>query len=219
MFNFTKREQVIISIAFILLIALVGTYMLHYNKEEPIALVNQDSKKIEQENETIAQEQESENQLAPNPPEKKMIYVDLKGQVHNPGVIILEEGQRVIDAINKAGGLIEETADVNTVNLAAVLVDGQVVYVPSKEENLDQKGSSTANVGISQNSVSTGKINLNTATEAELDTLPGIGPSTAKKIIEYREQNNRFTAIEDILNISGIGEKKFEQIKELIEVR
>lgn len=213
MFNFTKREQIIIGIAFILFIALVGTYMLNYNKEEAITLINKESKTTEQEK-TNAQEQKAESQSTK---EKKMIYVDVKGQVHNPGVIILEEGKRVIDAINQAGGVIEENADLNMVNLAAILTDGQVVYIPSKEESSAQGNTSISNVHISQSSSS--KINLNTATETELTTLPGIGPATAKKIIEYRKQNNGFTAIEDLLNISGIGEKKFGQIKDLIEVR
>ena len=150
--------------------------------------------------------------------EKRNIILHISGEVVTPGIIKIEEGSRVIDAIEAAEGITEK-ADLNKVNLAYVLSDGQKIYIPSIYDNED-KELITDNIGeniieesfVKQDS----KININTATQTELETLTGIGPSTAMKIINYRKENGIFKNIEDIKNVPGIGESKFQAIKENI---
>ena len=173
---------------------------------------------------TDEQETESLNENEENNGE--MIIVHITGEVNNWGVIELPQGSRIIDAVNKAGGFTDE-ADVEAVNLAYVLSDGIKVYIPSKNE--DPMGDFTAEEYITADSgdnVITGGekmgesknelVNINKATQTELETLPGIGPSTALKIISYRNENGAFSSIEDIKNVNGIGDSKFESIRDLI---
>lgn len=161
--------------------------------------------------------------------EVKKIYVYITGEVNNPGVVILNEGSRIVDAINAAGGTTSK-ANVAKVNLVFVLEDGMKVNIPS---NSDLKNDSdfeyiTLNSGdgrddnyTSNNAASENKnnlknyevVNINIATQTELETLPGIGPSIALKIINYRKENGKFSSIDEIKNVNGIGENKFEKIK------
>ena len=143
------------------------------------------------------------------------ITVYVTGAINKPGVVTVKEGARTADAVNACGGLLP-TADAEKVNMAQVLKDGQQVRVPEK-----QAGSSAlpANTGKASSAVKTkadGPININTASAEELDALPGIGPAMAKRIIEYRETEGAFTAIEDIKKVKGIGEAKFEKMKDKI---
>ncbi len=141
------------------------------------------------------------------------IGVHVVGAVVNPGVYFLRQGSRVEDALEAAGGPTEE-ADLVRVNLAKRVYDEEQIYVPRLgEENPPLSPPSTSSGGQVG-----GKININTATAAELDTLPGIGPVLAQRIIDYRKANGPFAAIEDIKNVQGIGEGIFEEIKELIFV-
>ncbi|MDQ0161274.1 helix-hairpin-helix domain-containing protein [Aeribacillus alveayuensis] len=141
--------------------------------------------------------------------EEMIIYVDVKGAVKNPGVYEVKETDRVLTVIEKAGGF-HENADINQVNLAAKLVDGSIVYVPK----IGEQASNDNNQSPSNN-----KININNATMEELQTLTGIGPSKAEAIISYREENGPFQAVDEIKNVSGIGEKSFEKIKDDITVQ
>jgi competence protein ComEA len=139
--------------------------------------------------------------------------VHISGQVYYPGLVELKSGSRVKDAVDLAGGLKKE-ADIDRINLAKKLVDEEKIYVPKKGEEVDIEISS-----ISDNltSDSNSKININTCSKEELMQLSGIGEVTATKIIEYRS-TNQFKTIEDIMNVSGIGAKKFEAIKDFIIV-
>lgn len=134
---------------------------------------------------------------------RKMIYVYVCGQVNNPGVVCLEEGSRVVDVIVMAGGMTDK-ADINVINQAEPVYDGQKVYVPAFNE-----------VYV-EDTTDNGKVNLNTADESELMTLPGIGESKATAIIDYRKANGGFKTIEDIMNIPGIKTSAFNKIKEYI---
>ncbi|WP_279325961.1 helix-hairpin-helix domain-containing protein [Bacillus sp. FJAT-47783] len=141
------------------------------------------------------------------------IFIDVKGAVQKPGVYELKKSERVLQAIEKAGGFLQE-ADVNKVNLAAKLEDGTVIYVPKMGEE-----ESVITTVEAVKSVSSSKgININTATLEELQTLNGIGPSKAEAIISYREENGPFSTIEDIKKVSGIGDKSFEKIKNDISI-
>ena len=145
---------------------------------------------------------------------KKVIVVHIIGEINKPGIVELEEGARVIDAIKKAGGTTEK-ADLAQINLAYILKDGQKIYIPNTEDNDKKIEYNTANI---ENNIKEEKININTADEDELQRLPGVGASTAAKIIKYREENGSFRRIEDIQNVKGIGEAKYNDLKEQIEV-
>ena len=135
------------------------------------------------------------------------IYVDIKGAVFNPGVYKVENNTRLFQAIAKAGGLLE-AADNNAINLSMLLKDEQVVYIP-------EEGEEFPNVAICSDD-SNDLVNINTASKSQLETLPGVGPSTAQSIIDYREGNGEFSLIEDIMNVTGIGETTFNDIKDFI---
>lgn len=148
----------------------------------------------------------------------KELAVHVAGAVNRPGVYCFEEGARVIEAVKKAGPLPE--ADLDSLNLAQPLVDGAKIYVPKQGEASQAPGMSS---GMGQNSSSYSsqgvKVNINTASVKELDdALPGIGPTLAQRIVEYRELHGPFRSVEDLKNVSGIGERRFEQIKDLVTI-
>lgn len=155
--------------------------------------------------------------------EEERIFVHIAGAVNLPGIVELKQGERVKDAINKAGGLTEK-ADISKVNLAFVLEDGVKIVIPEKgeaneENNLILDNSIGDEKILQEDSKSenkTLKININKATQSELEELSGVGPSLASKIIEYRNNKGKFSSIEDIKNVSGIGENKYEAIKDYI---
>ena len=139
------------------------------------------------------------------------IYVHICGAVINPGVYKVPAGTRVYQALELAGGSSDD-AYLSGINLADKLADGQKVYIPSEGENAE--GILSTDSGDVQSVM----ININTASEAELMTLPGIGQSRAKDIINYRVKNGLFESIDDIMKVSGIKEAAFEKIKDLIKV-
>lgn len=142
------------------------------------------------------------------------VVVDVKGQVALPGVYTLSANKRVLDAITLAGGLLP-TADERMLNLAAKLVDEMVIYVPTEGEQTPFTGTIAQVPGATSDS---DLININTSDEIELMTLSGIGPSKAKAIIIYREENGLFQSIEQLKEVSGIGDQTFEAIKDFISI-
>lgn len=157
------------------------------------------------------------------------IVVDIKGEVKNQGVYYLTEGSIVEDLIREAGGITDK-ASLDLVNRAEKLTNNKCVIIPSKEESNEINGAqnalkennktSIASSSIASNSSENGNdiININTATESELIKINGIGPAKAKAIISYREESGGFGSIEDIKNVSGIGEGTFLKIKDYISV-
>ena len=139
---------------------------------------------------------------------------DHAGAVARPGLYELRDGDRAIDAIAAAGGFAPE-ADQAQLNLARLLVDGEQIRVPAVGELPVPAPTTTGGGGTG---VAGSKVNLNTADEAELDTLPGVGPATARRILEWREQNGRFSSIEDLLSVTGIGDKTFADLEQLVTV-
>ncbi len=154
------------------------------------------------------------------------IVVHVIGEVKKPGVIKLKEGARIIDAINKCGGQTEE-ADLSKINLAYVLDDGSQIYIPRVKEDIQNTTIMKTEAGnnVVVNNVTQGddeksiKVNLNTATLEKLMTLPGVGESTAQKIIEYRNKNKKFKTIDELKSVSGIGDAKFNSLKDYIYVK
>lgn len=146
------------------------------------------------------------------------VYVDVDGAVVRPGVYRLKDGARVSQAIDAAGGLTTE-ADVAGLNRASKVTDGQKIYVPTVGEQqaaaavggAESSAATTPGVGSSS-----GLVNINTASAAELQTLSGIGPSMAQSIIDERTKNGAFASVDDLMRVSGIGEKKLAKIKDCI---
>lgn len=209
----------IIPISFLLIIIfiIVGYY---YFKEEP---------KDEIKEEKIVKEKTIKK-------EKINYFVDIKGAVNNPGVYKLEEGSRIIDVINESGGL-REDADTSIINLSRKIFDEMFIVIYTKDEinKYKEETISTNKINekikkeiisidknndaeIKKEETKSDKVNINTATKEELLTLTGIGESKAESIIKYREENGGFEKIEDIKNVSGIGDSAFEKIKENITV-
>lgn len=208
MINLTKKQKVLIIVGVIIMIMVIG-YYFYQNFEEA------GYDEIE-ENISESKDKEGENEGE--------ILIHITGAVREEGVVRLKEGARVIDAIEESGGLLED-ANLSKVNLAYPLVDGQKVYIPSinDEETENEIVSETEN-GIVQDTIdnlnqNTSKININTAMQTELEGLPGIGTSTAYSIVQYRKENGIFKQIEDIKNVSGIGDAKFNKIKDFICVK
>lgn len=143
---------------------------------------------------------------------ENLFFVYVVGAVYKPGVVEVEEGTRLYQVIQKAGGALE-TADLSKINLASIVKDEQKITVPYIENKEDKVNDNSANVQAGVRLV-----NINTASEAELQTLNGIGASTAKKIVDYRNQNGDFNTVEEIMNVSGIGQSKFDSIKDDITV-
>lgn len=226
-----NNNKKVFLILIISILIIIGYYLYYRNNNdyeefetdieiEEIAEVNEENilnkeQKLDEENSEEIKDKSEET-----------IIVHITGEVKHWGVLELEKGSRIMDAVNSAGGFTDE-ADTEKVNLAYELTDGVKVYIPSK--NVDKESNITTQEYITTESGDDEiveetemkpkdniLVNINEATQTELETLPGIGPSIALKIILYRKENGKFSTIEDIKNISGIGENKFEVIKDLI---
>lgn len=217
--NFAKRNalqrRIAVLIAGLLLVAVVGVSVawtistLNKSTGDPVGkapasqLVSADS---------------SKDSGATTEAKLPLIGVHVVGHVVKPGVYFLPTGSRAIDAIKAAHGLHKDAMQ-EGVNLASPLVDGAQIYVPSRKEaksgTLPAISASSPNVGGFSQSAGTAQVNINTAGAAELETLPGIGPATATKIIADREKNGRYASVEDLGRVSGIGNKKIEALSGL----
>ncbi len=157
-------------------------------------------------------------------PQELVVYVC--GAVHRPGVYHLAPGARIADLLSAAGGAAAK-AELQAVNLAAKLVDGQQVVVPVRGATAVAAAGGSTGAGGTNTTTASGAsgsagtaapVNLNTATAAELDALPGVGPATAQKIIDYRTANGGFKSVDDLKNVSGIGDAKFATLQPLVTV-
>lgn len=208
--------------------------------EETIITENTNTEENNLETTEVNTNQENE-QIYKNTESSEKIYVYITGEVNSPGVVLLDNGSRIVDAIEAAGGVTDK-ANITKVNLVYILQDGMKINIPNQNDlknnenfeyitmssgdekndaNINNSASNASSEKSSSNKESAFKIsvvNINTATQTELETLPGIGPSLALKIINYRKENGKFSSIEDIKNVSGIGDAKFENIKNYIRV-
>ena len=154
--------------------------------------------------------------------EPSKIKVYIAGEVNSPGVIELFEGERIEDAIEKAEGL-TNSANLDNVNLAYKLEDGQKIYIPNTKDEEDHEIISTNNgddvIKENLSNSKASKVNINLAGVDKLCEIPGVGKALAQRIISYREQNGKFNNIEELKNVSGIGEKKFEGMKEFVVIK
>lgn len=197
--------------------------------DDPVTSASSYSSDKEEKNESI-KGGKKDNIVSSNEEKNETITVYITGAVANPGVISLDNNMRLDDALKKLGGTTKD-ADINRINLAMKLEDSQHYIIPyiGQEDDPSQKdmqasnnssdsAGSLANSSSASNSQDS-KININSADESQLETISGVGPSTAKKIIDYREKEGKFSSIEDIKNVSGIGDKKFESMKDSIDVK
>ncbi|HEL1980752.1 TPA: helix-hairpin-helix domain-containing protein [Streptococcus suis] len=166
---------------------------------------------------TSSSQEQTEETSTEESEELSQLVIDVKGAVEKPGLYTLEVGSRVNDAVEAAGGLTSQ-ADPKSINLAQKLSDEAVIYVASKDENISVVASTTASSAMSQEEKSTSLVNLNTATEADLQTISGIGAKRAADIIAYREANGGFKSVDDLNNVSGIGDKTMESIRPYVTV-
>ena len=218
-FHYRYKKQIII-ISIILILLSISGYFIYINipKKEEIK---------------ISKEEPIKN-TKPEKVEEKKYKVDIKGQINNPGIYEVVISSRVIDVINLAGGL-TVNADTSVINLSKKVLDEMIIIVYSKEEVTNFKKTKEIEQQVqnqcvqkdenslkndacisSNNNISTNKIWINNATKEELMTLPGIGESKAKDIIDYRTKNGPFKKLEDLKNIPGIGENVYNNLKENI---
>jgi len=164
-----------------------------------------------------AQPVESAATVAPSTTSGSVV-VHVAGAVLRPGLVQLPAGARVADALSAAGGA-RPDADLDRLNLAALCVDGARVYVPALgQPAVPPVDGATANGGAAASSPDAGPLDLNTATEAELDALPGIGPSTAAAIVAHRDAEGPYRSVDDLDEVRGIGPARLEQLRELVTV-
>jgi len=216
---FTKREKVMIMIIAVLLMLNIYQYFTHNSFSDKstgevvtIEAQEGDNDIVKNESRKTAETNIQDSQ------QKYVVYVC--GNVKNPGVYELLPGSRINDALILAGGALPGS-DLNSINLAEKISDGQKIYIPKMGEVQSQSSLSSSTDGTAQETVSAGegKININTATKEELKTLDRIGDKLAERIIEYRQNHGPFKSIEEIKNVNGIGEKIFESIKDSITVQ
>lgn len=211
----TKQKIIIISIIIVLIIVGIYVYNIRFSED-----INENT------NENQLNTSFVENILEKDDKNKEII-VHITGAVKKNGIVKLKDGARIYDAIEMAGGSTDD-ADLSKINLAYVLEDGQKVYIPkigeinqenAEEEYITFEYGNNKNIIQDYNKGGNEKVNINTANQTELETLPGIGTATAEKIIDYRNKNGKFSSIEDIQNVKEIGNAKYENIKESICVK
>ena len=190
--DFLKKYYMYIVVILIAIIGIIPTYFSKDNVDIP----------------------EIQVQTVTEPVQIKHIYVDIKGNVLNPGVYKLEEGTRLFQLVELSGGL-DVDSDTSLINLSSILTDQQVIYIPKVGEIIPDEYTELIDDNTTDKD---DKININTAEKNELTELPGIGEVTAQSIIDYRNENGDFKTIEDIMNVVGIGESTFENIKDFITI-
>jgi len=207
-----NKEKIVIAVIGVILIISVVIYFIDRNEEDEYIEINNEIADITTDEELKEEVEEYEE-----------IILHIVGAVQNPGIVKIKEGSRIVDVIEAAGG-IKEDADVSKINLAYIVEDGQKIFVPSVSDEITEEteyvtSESGDNIIIDNNEGENVMVNINKATQTELETLPGIGPAMALRIIEHREENGNFENIEDIKNVKGIGDAKFENIKNNICVK
>ena len=209
-----KLPIIVLLGAVLIVIALVvfGTFwnVVTTAHKDP-SFVNNDSGDI------VVSQSENSEYADTNEAQSSTLFVHIAGSVNNPGLYELPQGSRVSDAVTAAGGMSKD-ANTSSVNLARQLTDGEQIIVGSTEDTQTASENGSSHSSNSSEGANQGKININTASAEELMSLDGVGEATADKIIAYRQEHGSFSSIEEIKEVSGIGEKKFEAMKDAITV-
>lgn len=204
-----NKDKIIIGLVIALALVLGNNYV----KDKDNNLLDNEVSLLETDDDLLI-ENDSNDQIAN---ENDQIKVHISGQINREGVYVVKDGDRLDDLIKQAGGLSPD-ADSKSLNLAMKLEDQMKIYIPSEGEILNQENENTDQIVSKPDSTSEdGKININTASKEELMTLPNIGDKRAQAIIDYRE-SKKFETIEEIKNVTGIGEKFYQAMVELITV-
>ncbi len=209
----SSKQKTAIIIAGVIVVGIFIIYMATKTKDyDNYSVINEEIEENTNENKEEIQEEKINE-----------IVIHITGAVEKEGIVKLEEGSRIDDAIKQAGGLTEE-ADIKSINLAYMLKDGQKIYIPKisdEVEEITEIEQPPINFILDNGAdeIISEKVNINTATIDELKKLSGIGEGTGIKIIQYRQENGTFKTIEDIKNVSGIGEAKYNNIKDYICVK
>ncbi|MEH7399831.1 helix-hairpin-helix domain-containing protein [Gottfriedia acidiceleris] len=192
-------------------LVIVGILVVNFYQTERKNEVVFAKQSIEEE---IVKKKDDQKKEVSMPVNSKVFMVDVKGAIQKPGVIQCNEGERVFDVIRLAGGF-KEKADVNKVNLAEKIVDEMVIYVPFNGEETDQTIITNRGDETKQNEM----IDINHASQSDLEKIPGVGPAKAKNILEYIDQNGPFTSVEQLESVNGIGKKSLEKMTPYIVIR
>lgn len=232
--NLSTKQKIIICAIFILviLIGFIFIYRYYYSNDETILTNETISDEINQND--FQNESDVGNTIEENIPTSKIgiikkenkIMVYVTGEINSPGVVCLDEKSRIVDALEAAGGK-TENADLSKINLAYILEDGVQIRVPrigeasnEKEAYItDEAGQGVVTGELVTEDTKNSKVNINVANSEKLQTIPGVGETTAQKIIKYREEKGKFKTKEDIKNVEGIGDAKYEKLKDYIEVK
>ncbi|WP_404346972.1 helix-hairpin-helix domain-containing protein [Sutcliffiella horikoshii] len=210
------KMKVLVSISVIAVISILGWSSMSKGEADTpmqqISLIEEVQGEEMEENSLEEIEKVEEVEVA-----NQEVLIDIKGHVMQPGVYKMKTGDRIIDAVEKAGGFLEG-ADSDKVNLAALLADEMVIIVPKEGEVIEEVVQQPVTNEIGHSGTSGGLVNINTASEEELTSLTGIGPSKAKAIVDYRTENGLFKKEEDIMQVTGIGQKSFEKLRNEITV-
>lgn len=208
-----NKWKKIIFFIMILTICIAGLFIKNkLSHQEEIFVLSEENSKgdLEIEKDTNIEINESTNEVS-----SKEVTVYISGEVNSPGIVTVNSGERLANVVEKVGG-VTSNADLNQVNMAIKVEDEEHYIIPKIGEVLEVQESIMAeNNGTKEDS---SKININKATIEELDSLPGVGEATANKIVNYRDENGEFKSIEEIKNVNGIGDKKFQDMKDLIIV-
>ena len=203
----------IIFFIMILTICIAGLFIKNkLSQQEEIFVLSEENSKddLEIEKDANIEINESTNEVS-----SKEVTVYISGEVNSPGIVTVNSGERLANVVEKVGG-VTSNADLNQVNMAIKVEDEEHYIIPKIGEVLEvQENIMAENNGTKEDS---SKININKATIEELDSLPGVGEATANKIVNYRDENGEFKSIEEIKNVNGIGDKKFQDMKDLIIV-
>ena len=212
----TQKQKIYLGVAIVIIIFMIFYYIFTNNSDYNY----EDLDELDEKTESIFQSSKET--------EKTKIVLHITGAVNEEGIVRIEEGARIIDIVEAAGGL-KDDAELKNVNLAYIVEDGQKIYIPYKSDTEEQEeeipfvsvdaGKDViTDTEVNNSNGSNLKVNINKASQADLQLLPGIGESTALKILEYREKNGKFDSIEEIKNVSGIGDAKYENIKDYINI-
>lgn len=215
MLNLSKKQLIILIAIGGVIIFVIGYYLYTTTSNESYEQLD-----------IISEEQDNQNKENVEKEQEEMIVVHIAGEVKKPGIVKTKEGARIADIIEEAGGL-TENANITNINLAYIIEDGQKITIPSKDQKVEAKQEEYIQTENEQGIINEEQgifnknqvLNINKATKEELQTLQGIGESTAEKIITYRKENGNFKQIEDIKNVPGIGDAKYENIKDKISVK
>lgn len=216
--NSANKKNLIIFIA-VMVIVTVFSISNYIDKQKVYVLSANEQDSVE--TNTLQDANDVVHENTDNIVEKIMVHVE--GEVVSPGVYKLNKDSRVLDVIEAAGGLLEN-ADRKKINLAKKIIDEEYIYIPNTEEeieleNMNNSSHMSSNNMNTNNNANKDFININTANSMELQKLSGIGEVLSNRIIEYRNQNGQFISIESLKKVNGIGDKKFNDIKDKIVVQ